>query len=82
MTYLSYGKEQKKLNKKQIITFVYKISSQKIPFLNIMVYKDKENNLQTTLYQKPTDQQSYLHSKSEHSSALKNSIAYSQTLRC
>ena len=36
-----------------------------------MVYKDKENNLQTTLYQKPTDQQSYLRAKSECPSALK-----------
>ena len=46
-----------------------------------MAYTDKENNLQTTLYRKPTDQQCYLYAKSEHPSALKNSIAYSQTLR-
>ena len=46
-----------------------------------MVYKDKENNLQTTLYRELPDQQSYLHAKSEYPSALKNSIAYSQTLR-
>ena len=45
-----------------------------------MVHKDKENNLQTTLYRKPTNHQSYLHAKSEHPSTLKNSIAYSQTL--
>ena len=41
-----------------------------------MICKDKENNLQITLYRKPTDQQSYLHAKSEHLSTLKNSIAY------
>ena len=46
-----------------------------------MVCKDKENNLQTTLCRKPTDQQSYLHAKSEHPRALKNRITYSQTLR-
>ena len=46
-----------------------------------MVYKDKDTNLQTTLYRKTTDQQSYLHAKSEHPSVSKNSIAYSQTLR-
>ena len=35
------------LNKKhKTIKFEYEISSQKIPFLNTMVYKDKENNLQ------------------------------------
>ena len=46
-----------------------------------MVYKDKGNNLQTTLCHKPTDQQSYLHAKLEHPGALKNSITYSKTLR-
>ena len=70
------------LNKKhKTIKFEYEISSQKIPLLDTMVYKDKENNFQATLYRKPTDQQSYLHAKSEHLSALKDSIAYSQTLR-
>ena len=51
------------------------------PLLDTMVNKDKDNNPQTTLYQKPTDQQSYLHAKSEHPRALKNGIAYIQTLR-
>ena len=36
-----------------------------------MVYEDKENNLQTTLYYIPTDQQSYFSAKSEHPNALK-----------
>ena len=52
------------LNKNhKTIKFEYEISSQKIPFLDTMVYKEKENNLQTTLYRKPTDQQFYLHAK-------------------
>ena len=34
-----------------------------------MVCKDKGNNLQTTLYRKPSDQQSYRQTKSEHHSA-------------
>ena len=47
------------LNRKhKTIKFEYEISSQKIPFLDTMVDKDKENNLQTILYWKPTDQQS------------------------
>ena len=46
-----------------------------------MLYKEEENNLQTTLYRKPTDQKFYLCAKSEHPSKLKNIIAYSQTLR-
>ena len=47
------------LNRKhKTIKFEYEISSQKIPFSDTMVDKDKENNLQTTLYWKPNDQQS------------------------
>ena len=46
-----------------------------------MIYKNKGNNLQTFLHRKPIDKQPYLHVKSEHSTALKNSITYSQTLR-
>ena len=46
-----------------------------------MAYIDKENNLQTTLYFNRTDQPSHLHDESEHPNTLRNSIAYSQTLR-
>ena len=35
-----------------------------------MVCIDEDNNLQTTLYRKPTDQQPYLHDKSEYPSSL------------
>ena len=39
------------VNKKhKTIKFKNKISSQKILFLDTMVYKDKENNLQAALY--------------------------------
>ena len=59
------------LNQKhRTIKLECKISLQKILFLDTTAYKDKENNLQTILYQKPNDQQSYLHAKSEHPSAL------------
>ena len=51
--------------------FEYEISSQKILFLDTRVYKEKDN-LQTTLYRKSTDQQSFLHARWEHPSALEN----------
>ena len=46
-----------------------------------IIYNDKNNNTQTTLYKKPTDRQNYIHSKSAHPFSLKKSIAYSQALR-
>ena len=46
-----------------------------------MLYKDENNNIQTTLYCKPTYQQAFLHAKSEHPRSLKNSIPYSQASR-
>ena len=42
--------------------FEYEISSQKILFLDTRVYKENDN-LQTTLYRKSTDQQSFLHAR-------------------
>ena len=46
-----------------------------------MLYKEENNNIQTTLYRKPTDQKAFLHAKSEHPRSLKSSIQYSQPLR-
>ena len=46
-----------------------------------MLYKGENNNIQTTLYRKPTDQQAFLQAKSEHRRSLKSSISYSQALR-
>ena len=37
--------------------------------------RNKQNNLKTTSYRKPTDQQSYLHTKLKHPGLLKNGIA-------
>ena len=62
------------------IKFEYEMSKTEINFLNTTVLK-VNNKLQTKLYVKPTDRQSYLHSKSEHPNSTKKSIAYSQALR-
>ena len=63
------------------IKFEMKYSKDKIEFLDTLIYKDKNNNIQTTLYKKPTDRQNYIHSKSTHPFSLKKSTAYSQALR-
>ena len=51
-----------------------------VNFLDTTVFK-VDNKLRTKVYVKPTDRQSYLHSKSEHPNSTKKSIAYSQALR-
>ena len=56
------------------------MSKTEINFLDTTVFK-VNNKLRTNLYVRPTDRQSYLHSKSEHSNSTKKSIAYSQALR-
>ena len=72
----------KELNEKDKTTkFDLQISPRKIAFLDGMLYKDENNNIQTTSYRKPTDQQAFLHAKSEHPRCLKSSIPYSQALR-
>ena len=63
------------------IKFDAKYSRTSVEFLDTRVYKSNDGKLQTTLYTKPTDRQSYLHSKSYHPQSCKRSIAYSQALR-
>ena len=70
------------LNKKHpSIKFEFKYSQTKIEFLDVLVYKDHNNMLQTTIYRKQTDRQNYLDARSEHPKLMKDSISYSQALR-
>ena len=62
------------------IKFEYDMSKIEINFLDTTVFK-VDNKLRTKLYVKPTDRQSFLHSKSEHRNFTKKSIAYSHALR-
>ena len=61
--------------------FDFKFSKENIEFLDTLVYIDRKNRLQTTLYKKPTDCQNYLHAKSTHPFKLRKSTPYSQALR-
>ena len=61
------------------IKFEYEMTKTEINFLDTTVFK-VNNKLRTKQYVKPTDRQSYLHSKSEHPNSAKKSIAYSQAL--
>ena len=63
------------------LKFEMKYSKDEIEFLDTLIYKDKNNNMQTTLYKKPTNQQNYIHSKSVHPFSLKKINAHSQELR-
>ena len=45
--------------KNKTIKFDFQFSPQKIAFLDAMLYKDENNNIQTTLYRKPTYQQAF-----------------------
>ena len=49
-------------------------------FLDKTITKTSTGKLLTTQYKKEIDQQSYLHTKSEHPETLKQSIPYSQAL--
>ena len=73
-TWLWYEKAQKpsqlhslkKLNDKhKTIKSEFQISRRKIPFFDSVLYKD-ENNIQTTLYHKPTYRQAFWQAESEN----------------
>ena len=58
------------------IKFEYKMSKIEISFLYTTVF-NVDNKLRTKVYGKPTNRQSYLHSKSDYPNSTKKCIAYS-----
>ena len=63
------------------IKFDFEISPRKIAFLDAMLSKVKNSNIQTTLYRKHIDQQAFLQAKSEHPSLNINiNIPYGEVL--
>ena len=63
------------------ITFTHEISANSVNFLDTTVLKDRQGNISTDVYQKPTDTHPYLHWTSAHPPHLKQSIPCSQALR-
>ena len=65
------------LNKKySLIKSKFKYSQTEIEFVDVLVYKNHNNMIQTTIYRKQTDTQNYLDAQSEHPKWLKGSIPY------
>lgn len=63
------------------IEFTHEISTNSINFLDTTVLKDRQSNISTDVYQKPTDTHPYLHWTSAHPPHVKQSIPHSQALR-
>ena len=63
------------------IKFTYDMSQTQVNFLDVLVTKDKDGHLATSLYTKPTDTHMYLHYDSFHPIQQKKSIPYSQAVR-
>ena len=65
----------------ETIKFTAEICDTSVNFLDVTITKDKEGNLITDLYTKPTDSHLYLHYSSFHPRHQKESLPYSQALR-
>jgi len=63
------------------IKFTHEISTNSVTFLDTTVLKDRQGNINTDVYQKPTDTHPHLDWTSAHPPHLKQSIPYSQALR-
>ncbi|CAH3171643.1 unnamed protein product, partial [Porites lobata] len=63
------------------IKFTHEIFTNSVNFLDTTVLKDRQGNISTDVYQKPTDTHPYLHWTSANPPHLKQSISYSQALR-
>ena len=62
------------------IKFTHEISTNSVNFLDTTVLEDRQGNISTDVYQKPTDTHPYLHWTSAHPPHLQQSIPYSQAL--
>ena len=59
----------------------YIISTKQIEFLDTVVYRDQQHQIQTTIFHKPTDQQTCLHAQSNHPKSLKDILSLRDTAK-
>ena len=64
-----------------LIKFTHEISCSSVNFLETKVIKNSMGDINTDVYQKPTDTHPYLHWTSAHPPHLKHGIPYSQASR-
>ena len=63
------------------INFTHEISKSRVNFLDTTIMKNDNGEVETDVYQKPTDTHPHLHWTSAHPPLLKCIIPYSQALR-
>lgn len=63
------------------INFTHEISKSQVSFLDTTIIKNENGDVETDVYQKPTDTHPYLQWTSADPPHLKRSIPYSQALR-
>ncbi|XP_047468584.1 uncharacterized protein LOC125024855, partial [Penaeus chinensis] len=63
------------------LKFTVEFDKNRLPFLDTMVYVDKDGFLQTTVFHKPSNTHQYLHFHSSHHPNLKKSLPFSQGIR-
>nr|XP_047138930.1 uncharacterized protein LOC124814884 [Hydra vulgaris] len=63
------------------IKFTFNHSATSINFLDILLYKNEQGNIHTTIYRKPTDTMGLLHYDSHHPTHTIPGTIYSQALR-
>ena len=69
------------LNQKHLsMKFDYKFDCKQIEFLDTLVYIDQQNKLQTTLFWKPSDRQSFVNAKLKHPYSLQPSTSSSKNM--
>ena len=63
------------------IEFTFTVSQTEVDFMDVKVIRDKTGKLNTTVYQKPSKRNTYLHHSSFHPAHIFSNIVYNQARR-